>query len=425
MNAVKRCLLIVSIICLTLIISIGREKNYIWAEEKQVLTILSYTDTIRYFIDYFEERNPDITIELQVIPLVDYIEQIIPNLKSGKWSPDIFMGEYANIGELVESGFWEDLSGPPYNADASRMIPYVREVGTDSGGRIKALSYHSCVGGVIYRRSIARKYLGTDDPKKIGAMLETAEKLLKTARLLNQKSGGTVKLIAGISDYQHYPFAARKKPFVVHNRLHLDQPIMDFFDMAKTMVNERLTAEIDTWSDEWFENMNMSEPYFLAYMLPHWGLHYVIERHAENTAGDWGLCSGPESFYWGGDWIGICTHSTQKELAWRFIHFVTLNRETLKRFALDTGEFISDRTVINEIKNEFADGFLGGQNYYKFFAEEALNVDGSLLKRYELEIRGFLLNAIFYYIQGVMTKQKAIEQFKHDVKNSFPEVIVD
>jgi multiple sugar transport system substrate-binding protein len=414
MNAVKRYLIMASIICLILVTSIGRERNEIWAEEKKVLCLITYTDTIRYFVRYFEEQNPDVEVKVTVIDLIDYMAQIIANLKSGEWTPDLFMGEYANIAELVESGFWENLSGPPYNADVSRMIPYVREVGTDSQGRIRALSYHSCVGGVIYRRSMAKKYLGTDDPQKIGTRLDTAEKFLVTARLLNQKSGGRVKLIAGIGDYQHYPFAARKKPFVVHNKLNIDQHILNFFDIAKTMADEGLTAEINTWSDEWFENMNMTTPYFFAYMLPHWGLHYVIGQHADNTAGDWGLCSGPESFFWGGDWIGICIDSKQKELAWRFIRFVTLNCETLKRFAIDTGEFINDRTVINEIKHEFSDELLGGQNYYDFFAQEALKVDGSLLNKYEPDIKGFLLSALSNYLHSKMTKEEAIKQLKRE-----------
>ncbi|MBN1798384.1 MAG: extracellular solute-binding protein [Spirochaetales bacterium] len=425
MYGVKKCFIICSIICLLLFTSTGRDNNSIWAQDKKVLTIISYTDTVRYFIEYFEKQNPDVKIEVTVIPLMDYMDKIIPNLKSGKWNPDLFMGEYANIGELLESGFWENLSAPPYNADVSQMIPFVREVGTDSQGKIRALSYQACVGGVIYRRSVAKKYLGTDDPDKMGKMLETPEKFLETARLVKQKSGGKVKLIAGIGDYYHYPLAARKKSFVTNNKLSIEQPVLDFFEISKDMTDEELTAEINIWSDEWFENMNMAEPKFFAYMLPRWGLHYVMKRNIVHTMGDWGLCKGPESFFWGGDWIGISAKSKQKKLAWEFIRFMILNRDTLKRFARETGDFMSDRIVINQIKHEFTEEMLGGQNYYDFFAEEALKVDGSLMNKYELDIHGYLMDSVNDYIQGNITKQEAIEQFKHDVKDAFPEVNVD
>ncbi|MBN1798765.1 MAG: ABC transporter substrate-binding protein, partial [Spirochaetales bacterium] len=72
-----------------------------------------------------------------------------------------------------------------------------------------------------------------------------------------------------------------------------------------------------------------------------------------------------------------------------------------------------------------ADELLAGQNHYLFFAAEASKVNGKLLAKYDLDIRGFLMGAINNYIEGTMTKDEAIKQFKADVMNAFPDIKVD
>jgi len=81
--------------------------------------------------------------------------------------------------------------------------------------------------------------------------------------------------------------------------------------------------------------------------------------------------------------------------------------------------------VIEKIKNDFSDPLLAGQNHYLFFANEVPKINGKLLAKYDLDIRGFFMGAISNYVEGRITRQEAVEQFKADVKNAFPDVEVD
>ncbi|MEJ2664913.1 MAG: extracellular solute-binding protein, partial [Spirochaetia bacterium] len=292
------------------------------------ISMWSFTDEVKKYIDNFESRHPEVKIELTIVPCAEYLNKIRPLLRSGRNAPDVFTAEYWNVVDLVESGFYDDLGKAPYNADTSEVYPYLVEVGTDSKGRLRALSWQAVPGGVFYRRSIAKQYLGTDDPKKIGHMLSASDKFLATARLLKRKSGGSVKLIAGYGDYQQIVYALRKQAFVTNEKLNIEQCILDYFDLAKTMVDERLTADIGTWSPPWFENMNKKSPEFMCYILPTWGLRYVIQPNARDTMGDWGLCEGPAPYFWGGTWVGIYKDSKHKKLAWEFVKFMTLERDS-------------------------------------------------------------------------------------------------
>jgi multiple sugar transport system substrate-binding protein len=389
------------------------------------LTICAFTNDVKKMIEKFESIYTGVNVELIIIPCDIWYMSRKPRMPDpeNERAPDILTAEYSEVIDLLESGFYADLG--QFNPSTEDLVDYVVDVGTDSSGRLRLLSWQSIPGGFFYRRNMAEKYLGTDDPEQIGEMLSTTDKFLETARRLKEASGGRVKLIAGYGGYQHYQFSQREQPFIVGGKLNLEQSVLDYFDIAKTMRDEELTAEIGTWSPPWFENMNRAEPEFFGYILPTWGLHYVITPNAEDTMGDWGLCQGPGSYFWGGTWMGINRCSKNKELAWEFVKMFTLDEEILAWWAKETGDFVGNKKVIEKIKNDFSDELLAGQNHYLFFAGEIPKIKGRLLAKYDLDLRGFFMGAINNYVEGTMTKQEAIKQFKANVKNAFPDVRVD
>jgi ABC-type glycerol-3-phosphate transport system substrate-binding protein len=390
---------------------------------KGTMSMWSFTDEVKKMIDRFESVYTGVKVELTIVPCEEYLNKIRPVLRSGKNAPDVFTAEYSNVIDLVESGFYADLG--EFNPNTGDLVEYVVGVGTDSGGKLRALSWQTTPGGFFFRRSVAKKYLGTDDPEEVGEMLSTVDKLLDVGRKLKDESGGAVKVIAGYGDYQQYAWSHRTKPFVSDGKLNIEQSVLDYFDTAKTMRDEQLTAEVGTWSPAWFENMNKAEPEVFGYILPTWGLHYVIKPNAKDTMGDWGLCKGPGSYFWGGTWMGIYKNSENKAIAWEFVKMFTLDEETLTWWATETGDFLGNAKVVEQIKNDFADELLAEQNHYLFFAAEASKVNGKLLAKYDLDIRNFLMGAINNYVEGTMTKDEAIEQFKADVMNAYPDIQVD
>ncbi|MBN1798390.1 MAG: extracellular solute-binding protein [Spirochaetales bacterium] len=426
MNRNKKSIGLILLLGLIILAATGSTTPNIAAEEKKVvLSLWSFWDEPKRFIERFEGRHPNITIEMTIVPCENYLEKLKPILRSGTNAPDIFAGEYSHVKEIVESGYWDDLSSAPYNADVSDVLPYILEVGKDSKGKLRGLSWQACVGSFIYRRSTAKQYLGTDDPKKVGEMLSTPEKFLNTARILNKKSNGAVKLIANYREYKHYPLAAAKRPLVSRNkRLQIEQGILDYFDFAGALVDEELTADTGQWSPKWFDNMNSDEPQFMGYVLPTWGLHYVIKPNAHQTVGDWAICRGPSSYFWGGTWMGIYSGSRNKKAAWEFLKFVTLNRDTLEWWAKETGEFVASKKVINKIKNDFSDEYLAGQNHYEFFAAEALKINGALLTKYDLEIQDLMMNEVSACVENNKNKAQAVADWKeeaNDYLRSYPE----
>jgi len=117
--------------------------------------------------------------------------------------------------------------------------------------------------------------------------------------------------------------------------------------------------------------------------------------------------------------MGIYKNSKNKQEAWKFLRFVALDHDTLKWYARETGDFINNRTVVNQIKHEFSSEYLNGQSYYDFFAEEAPRVRAAYFKAYELDIRNMLMSAINYYVEGDKNKEQAVRDWKREVEESF------
>ncbi|MBN1798391.1 MAG: carbohydrate ABC transporter substrate-binding protein [Spirochaetales bacterium] len=427
MNNLRKIIIFSLVIGLCFLASMAGNKQTLSAEANPVtLSVWSFSDELQKIIDRFESENPGVFVELTIIPYQDYVEKMKLVLKSGEHVPDVFMAESGNMGNFIDSGYWDDLSAAPYNADVSDMYRFMVQGGTDSNGKLRALSWQTWIGGFFYRRSMAKQYFGTDDPEKIGEMLATEEKFIAAGLRLKEKSNGKLKLIPGWQEYMHYALAMRKKPFVTKDdRFVLDDAVVRLFAVAKVLHEQGIAAHYRMWSPEWFDGMKQDSDIF-GYSLPLWGLKYVLKPNASDSSGDWGVCKGPASYFWGGEWLGINAKSENKRAAWEFIRFATLNRETLEWWANDTGVVVNSKTVINKLKTKITDDYLNGQEYFRYFAAEAPKIDGTLLTEYDGEIiYTILANTINEYLEGTVSQKDAIADFVRNVRKRFPELIME
>ncbi|PYZ96394.1 sugar ABC transporter substrate-binding protein [Alteribacter lacisalsi] len=403
------------------------------------LTIWSFTDELEEPIEVFEERH-GVDIELTIIPIEDYPTRLRPVLENGTGAPDVFTGELAFIKDWVEQGYWEDLSQDPYNAEELEddFIDYVFDMGRDSEGTLKALSWQTTPGGVFYRRSIAEEVLGTDDPDEIGERFSTMDGMFEVGEEL--KAAG-YRLFPDEGAVRWFSQGQDPQPWVNEdNELLLTEERMNHFDYAKELREKDMTAFAPEWSPAWFAAMDgkinynagwdeveeegSNEVEVFSYALPTWGLHSVLKVNAEETAGDWAVTNGPTPYFWGGTWLGIYSGSDNKDLAWEFVKMMTHDEEFLTDWALDTGDVLAYLPVTEEIKDEFQDDFLAGQNNYKFFLEEAELIDADTVTRYDQQIDTMFGSMVEDYVEGARTKEEAINEFYNLVRNAYPQIQV-
>lgn len=400
------------------------------------ITVMAFNDEFDDMIPMFNEVYPNIKVEFTKVPSGEIVEKLESVLTTGVGVPDVFVGEQAWVKRWIELDVWENLSAEPYNAEelAANHFDMVKDLVRDADGNLRGLTWQATPGAVFYRRSIAEETFGTDDPEEISALMKDMDAFLEMGRQIKEKTGAY--LVPGVDDIQRLFFFNKKQPWVVNGKLVLEDIVLDYMDVAKTLRDEGLEAKIDMWTGEWFSGMNEN---IFCYVMPTWGLFFVIEPGAtepeepeegiEYSFGDWAAAHGPASYMWGGTWLGIAKASENKALAWEFVKFITTNREFMKQWALDSGDFVSDIAVIEEIVGDYSREFLGGQNHYAYFYEEAKRLSqagwAERVTPYDEDIQNEFLIALKEYVNGTLSKEEALQSFKDAVQSSYPEIAVD
>ncbi|MCD1653670.1 ABC transporter substrate-binding protein [Treponema zuelzerae] len=385
------------------------------------LVVWSFTDELKTMIDkYYTVDKPGVKIDYSLTPTDQFPNKLDPVLASGQGAPDVFALEDAFVRKYIESGLLLDLTDLA-NEVKGKQLAYPIEVGTYNG-KVYGLSWQATPGAMFYRRSLAKKYLGTDDPAEVQKYMANLDKFVETAAVLKEKSGGKCVVVSSTGD-MFMPFkGARKDPWVVNGKLVIDPAMISYMDMAKTLKQKGYEGRAGQWSEGWFAGMKGTlkdekgaDVEVFSYLLPTWGLHYVLKTNAPDTAGDWAMIPGPAPYRWGGTWVAAYKGTKNVQAAKDFIKYVTSDDGFLERWAKDTGDVVSNNNVTAKIKDSYAEPFLGGQNHYASFVEMAKAVDGKLTQGTDQAVEGLFNEAVTAYIEGEKSRDQAIEDFKSQV----------
>lgn len=384
------------------------------------LEVWSSGEELGRFVEGFNELYPDVTVNITVVPNADFLAKLTPTLASGQGVPDIFTGESDYVKYLVDSGYWDDLEADPYNADTSDVWDYVVSVGTDDGGILRALSFQASPGSVMYRRDMARDVLGTDDPDEVAAMLTDEAAMLEVAAKLKESG---IKMFASWQDIFNMEFSNRAEPWVVDDKLIIDESMLSFMDTAKAITDNGYDLGVDPWAPEWTAAVDSTDTF--CYVLPSWGYQSVVKPGAVETAGEWAMCQGPIPYVKGGTWLGIYKDSPNKALAWAFLSYCCLNSEAQQAYATEYGEYVSLKSADEVLAEGPGEEVLGGQNPFAFYNAQMELLPADLMTAYDGTINNAFLSATKNYATGAMTKDEAVAQFKADVANAYPELTIE
>jgi ABC-type glycerol-3-phosphate transport system substrate-binding protein len=386
------------------------------------LVVWSFTDEIDDMVNnYYKRTHPDVTIEYSLTPADQFPNKLDPVLSSGQGTPDIFALEVDFVRKYVESGLLLDITDI-YEANKSRLLPYPVEIGSYNG-RVYAMSWQACPGAMFYRRSLAKKYLGTDDPKVVQTYFTDMNKFLETARLLKNSSNGACVVVSSLTDLAYPAYSSRKDPWIVNGKLVIDPAIDAYLDLCKIMHDNRWEGRVGQWSEGWFAGMKdmlkdesgrVVEVF--AYFLPTWGVHYVLKNDAPETAGDWAMVPGPVAYNWGGTWIAAWKGTRNPAAAKELIRYLTTDDDFLEAYAKASGDMVSNIAVVDKIKDSYSEPYLGGQNHYTEFAAMARNVDGKLTQSTDLDIQELLDEIVAQFVNGEKTKAQALADFRTQVE---------
>ncbi len=414
------------------------------------LVIWTLSDDLVTFGEKFAEEK-GVEVESVVIQPADYPTKVQTAIMGQSTEPDIIVGEPQMLEAMYEAGYFEDLNQAPYNAQdyADQIVDYVWDVGQDAEGIQRAISYQITPAGFYYRRDIATEVFGTEEPEEISKLFADYDTILETARTLDEAG---YKIFASDAETNYF---SGNTAWVVDGKLNVDQARYDYMDLCIQLYQEDLTAYASQWAAPWYQAMNGEVPILtaetqwgtdemdiwdeeafneategldttevFAFGLPSWGT-LILRDQAPDTSGLWGVAEGPAAGFGGGTYIGISALSENKELAWEFVKFATLDEEVSQWWVEESEGDVVSLIPVLEANADAENEVFGNQKLYSFWLEQAEGIDYSVVTRYDTEIGDAWGAAISSIKTGELSEEDALQTFYDTVASTYPEIVIE
>lgn len=305
----------------------------------------------------------------------------------------------------------------------SNQYKYTQDIVRDSKGALKGSSWQACPAGMIYRRDIAKKVFGTDDPDKIQEIFSDWDAFKDAAAKLKDKG---YLATASVNDaYRVFSNNVTSK-WVEDGKINIDENIKTWVDMSKEMVDNKETSTYELWSSDWSKGF-MKNGNVFAYFGPAWFFNFSMNAKQDGSVGKdggWALCKGPQSFYWGGTWICGANGTDNSSLVKDIIEKMTTDESIMTDIVKKDNDFANNKAAMDKLSKDksFKNSILGGQNPLPIFCDGIESIDLSNLSSYDQGCNEEFQNAMKDYFDGNADYDSALNQFYQAVETKYPEL---
>lgn len=305
----------------------------------------------------------------------------------------------------------------------SNQYKYTQDIVRDSKGALKGSSWQACPAGMIYRRDIAKKVFGTDDPDKIQEIFSDWDAFKDAAAKLKDKG---YLATASVNDaYRVFSNNVTSK-WVEDGKINIDENIKTWVDMSKEMVDNKETSTYELWSSDWSKGF-MKNGNVFAYFGPAWFFNFSMNAQQDGSVGKdggWALCKGPQSFYWGGTWICGANGTDNSSLVKDIIEKMTTDESIMTDIVKKDNDFANNKAAMDKLSKDksFKNSILGGQNPLPIFCDGIESIDLSNLSSYDQGCNEEFQNAMKDYFDGNADYDSALNQFYQAVETKYPEL---
>lgn len=412
------------------------------AEEGKVLNVWTWNTEFwdflgKYYadevVDEYTLKKGDVTIKRTTYPsdggaYQDALDAALLNQANAAADEkvDLFLAEADYIIKYTNSEATMDVSTIGVT-DFSNAYKYTVEAASDANGVVKGVSFQCCPAAVIYRRSIAKEVLGTDDPAEVQAALDSWDKFNAVAAQAKEK--GYYMIPTTNATYRVYSNNTTS-PWVVDGKLNIDANIEAWMDQSADYVANGYTAYTSNiWGDEATSEM-FATGKSMCFFGPAWYFNFSMgnAQDAEKGCfGDWAICQGPQAWFWGGTWMLAATGTDNPTMVADIMNTFINNEEVCSKLVSEDSQFSNNQAVNAKFAAdpEYGNDFLGGQNDTAVFVELAKNIKFQNITSYDQLCNEGLQTYFQEYLDGSVDRDTAIANFKDYIRTTYPSVTVE
>ena len=337
---------------------------------------------------------------------------------------DMFLAEADYILKYTDSEYTQDVKALGVT-DFSNTYTYTVQAASDSKGVVKGVSFQCCPSALIYRRSIAKAVLGTDDPAQVQAKLDSWDKFNAVAA--DAKAKGYYMTASESATYRVFSNNVSAPWVDANNNLQIDSAVQTWMDQAKNFSDKDYTINADIWADACTAEM-FADGKAMCYFGPAWYFNFSMgnAQDAEKGCyGDWAICQGPQAHFWGGTWLLAATGSDNPTLLADIMNTFINDEDVCSSLVADQAQFSNNMKVNQKFAEdpEYGNAFLGGQNDTAVFVELAKNIKFENQTIYDQLLNEGLQQCWREYCQGTVSKEQAMANFYKYINEKYPSIV--
>lgn len=335
---------------------------------------------------------------------------------------DMFLAEADYILKYTNSDFTMDVSTIGVKT-LDTQYNYTVQAASDADGKVKGVSFQCCPSALIYRRSIAKDVLGTDDPAEVQKKLGSWEDFDKVAAQAKEKgyymTGSYVETFRTFSNNV-------SSAWVVNGALNIDKAIEDWTTQADTYLDKQYTLADGVWGDQ--KNAQMfKDGKTMCFFGPAWYFNFSMKNAQDKEKGcygDWAITTGPQEHFWGGTWILAATGTDNGTIVADIMKAFTENEDVCSKLVEEQKQFTNNMKVNQKYATDanFGNDFLGGQNDIALFVELAKNIKFEYKTKYDQLLSEKYPEYMLDYFQDKITKEEALANFYKFVNDTYADV---
>jgi multiple sugar transport system substrate-binding protein len=374
----------------------------------------------------FNKIYPNIKFDFTPVANGDYLQKLQTSLAAGTPLPDIPWAIIDSRGRAFELDIWEPLNKAPYKMNPNDVFPYLLPIMKNSKGDICGIEQGINPAAFAYKRDLAKKYFGTDDPEKLAKIIPTWDAFITKGKEVEAKSQGKVYMMQGIGDIYQIIRDQNPTPWVTGgDTVEATKIFKPLLAKVIQFRDAKILDKLAAWTPAWYASYGQDKHIFAPCAA--WSPQYVIQPNDPNGKGNWGLMKAPGgNFSWGGTTLGISKQCKNKLAAWEFVKFATLSVEGAKA-AHEVSFLTSYKAAYKDpqfasIKNEW----FGSQDIGNYWIKDvAPNIKIRPMTKYDNVIKDSLdLMVTTITNDPKITTDEALKKLKTEIKNRAPELNV-
>ena len=424
--------LIALLLALVMVFAVAAPTAFAEETEGKVLNIYAWNEEFKGFFEKYYEVPEGVTVNWIITPSDNgaYQDKLDTALFAQEGAAaddkvDMFLAEADYIQKYADSDFTQDITAMGVT-DFSNTYKYTVQAASDADGVVKGVSFQCCPSALIYRRSIAKDVLGTDDPAEVQAKLDSWDKFNAVAA--EAKAKGYYMTASFAETYRAFSNNCTSPWVDENNELQFDDQILAWIAQTEDFVaNEYTLANSGIWDQPKNDQM-FADGKTMCFFGPAWYFNFCMgnaQDPEKGCSGDWAICEGPAAHFWGGTWLMAPAGTDNAALVADIMNTFINNEEVCSALVANEAQFSNNQAVNAKFAADpdYGSAFLGGQNDVAVFSAMTDNIKWENHTIYDQICNESLQNKLQEYFQGLVDKDTALNNFYLDLNEKYPDVV--